>query len=173
MNTHELEYLMLKLIGGNLFKGVYASDTLPILDSRKNIIPGFYIVNSDEHYKKGTHWMALTMENDNSATFFDSYGKSPRYYSKDILRFLELQENISYQTKTLQNMFSSVCGQHCMFYLLQRARGLSYKNVLKLYCDDVDKNDTMVANYVKRYKSCISMKKNIHGITQHACSFYS
>ena len=50
------------------FNGVYSRDNLP------KIKYGAYIINLDEHYDTGTHWIALWVNNNNNATYFDSFG---------------------------------------------------------------------------------------------------
>ena len=36
---------------------------------------GAYIINLDEHYDTGTHWVALYVQNNNNSfTYFDSFG---------------------------------------------------------------------------------------------------
>ena len=33
-----------------------------------------YIINLDDHYDTGTHWIALWVNYNNNATYFDSFG---------------------------------------------------------------------------------------------------
>ena len=49
------------------FNGVYSRDNLP------RIGDGAYIINLDEYYDIGTHWVALYVQN-NDVTYFDSFG---------------------------------------------------------------------------------------------------
>ena len=51
------------------FNGVYSRDNLP------NEIDGdgAYVINFDEHYDIGTHWIALHV-NAKTITYFDSFG---------------------------------------------------------------------------------------------------
>ena len=51
------------------FNGVYSRNNLP------KIKDGAYIINLDERYDTGTHWIALWVNNNNNnATYFDSFG---------------------------------------------------------------------------------------------------
>ena len=50
------------------FNGIYPRDNLP-----NKIKDGAYVINLDEHYDTGTHWIALYVKN-NDITYFDSFG---------------------------------------------------------------------------------------------------
>ena len=47
------------------FNGVYSRDNLPKIND------GAYIINLNEHYDIGTHWVALWVNN--NVTYFDSF----------------------------------------------------------------------------------------------------
>ena len=55
------------------FNGVYSRDNLPESSSTE-IKDWTYIINLDEHYDIGTHWVALYVQHNNSVTYFDSFG---------------------------------------------------------------------------------------------------
>lgn len=166
MDGRTLETL-LKRIQGKLFGGVYASDELSYLNPARRT---FYIVNTHPRNQPGEHWLALTLEEEGVATFFDAYGYPPdfNYYPQTILAFLEKHSRrIFYHNDQLQNELSVTCGQHCMFYLIQRGCGLSYKNVLACYSGDTLKNDAMVSAFVRQYQTCTT---NVCA-GQQTCSF--
>ena len=48
--------------------GVYGRDNLP-----NKIKDGAYVINLDEYYDIGTHWVALYVNN-NTVTYLDSFG---------------------------------------------------------------------------------------------------
>ena len=50
------------------FNGVFSRDNIP--DKIKN---GAYIINLDEYYDIGTHWVAFRVNN-KTVTYFDSFG---------------------------------------------------------------------------------------------------
>lgn len=159
MNNHELEGIMRKLIG-NLFGGVWASDELEMLNREHFYKPVYYIVNTHPSHMPGEHWLALTLENEDTGTFFDSLGNRPDYfrYPDSIVSFFKKNNCrvIRYNTLQLQHEDSVTCGQHCVFYLTHRGCGLSFNNVIKLYHDNVFKNDKMVQFFVKKYRKNIS-----------------
>ena len=49
------------------FHGVYSRDNLA------KIKDGAYIINLDEYFVIGTHWVALYVNNNNDVTYFDSF----------------------------------------------------------------------------------------------------
>ena len=49
------------------FNGVYLRDNLP------KIKDGTYVINVDEYFDIGTHWVALYVQN-NDVNYFDSFG---------------------------------------------------------------------------------------------------
>ena len=61
------------------FNGVYSRVNLA------KIKDGAYIINLDEHYDIGTHWIALRLNN-NNATYFDSFGVE--HIPKEITAFI-------------------------------------------------------------------------------------
>ena len=170
MNNHELDSLLHHLLG-NLFCGVWACDQLPLLTQTFSK-PAYFIVNTHPSHMSGEHWLALTLEENGQATFFDSYGLPPDFshYPSDIVSFLNDRSlKILYHNRQLQNTLSVVCGQQCVYYLCQRACGLSLQQVLSSYDDDVHKNDAMVSNFVKKYQRCIK-KHNGTSFHHGACS---
>ena len=71
MDNIQLQNLLQGLLG-DVFCGVWASDRLPSLP-RTFRRPAFFIVNTHPAHKPGEHWLALTLEENNEATFFDSW----------------------------------------------------------------------------------------------------
>jgi hypothetical protein len=89
--------------------------------------------------------------------FFDSYGFPPGFsnFPKSIKEFLTKNgSKIYYNIKQVQDTLSTTCGQHCVFYLCQRARGVSFEDVMSLYKDDLRSNGKVVACFVRKYQKC-------------------
>lgn len=170
MDNRQLDHLLHRLLG-DIFCGVRASDQLPLLNEFR--APAYFIVNTHPSHLPGEHWLSLTLEQDGSATFFDSYGFPPDFphYPSSILEFMESRaEKILYHNRQLQHPLSVVCGQHCVFYLCHRAWGLSYKEILALYHDDVFKNDRMVSDFVNHYRRRLAHHQRGHHFHHGACS---
>ena len=58
-----------------IFRGVFSSDCLP-KHVRKGVAHAF-VINTDPHYKPGTHWVAVYVSAFGRATYFDSFGMLP------------------------------------------------------------------------------------------------
>ena len=61
------------------FNGVYSRDNLT------EIKDGAYVINLDEYFDIGTHWVALYIHN-NDVTYFDSF--AVEHIPKEIKRFI-------------------------------------------------------------------------------------
>ena len=118
MDNHQLENILHRVLG-DTFCGMWASDQLALL-TREFQTPSYFIVNTHPSHLPGEHWLALTLEEDGSASFFDSFGFPPDFshYPSSILEFLEnCAEKILYHKRQLQHPLSMVCGQHCVFFI--------------------------------------------------------
>ena len=82
MSPHPLTNLEIQKYYKNepRFNGVYSRDNL------SKIKDGTYIINLDEYFDIGTHWVALWVNN-NNVTYFDSFGVE--HISKEIIKFIE------------------------------------------------------------------------------------
>uniref|UniRef100_A0A1A8F2R5 Uncharacterized protein n=1 Tax=Nothobranchius korthausae TaxID=1143690 RepID=A0A1A8F2R5_9TELE len=138
----------------------------------KNIrLPAYVVVNTHPSHLPGEHWLALAVERDGFGTFFDSYGFTPelKYYPETILNFLKQRcSRIQFQDQQLQSLTSDRCGHHCVFFLCHKACGFSMKQILSKYHKNVEKNDAMVHNFVKKFSNCI--KRHDLYVTQMNCT---
>ena len=77
------------------FNGVYSSDNLPKIKDRA------YIINLDEDFDIGTHWVALHVQN--NVTYFDSFGveRIPKE-KKHLLTIKTLKQTFSEYKHTIQ-----------------------------------------------------------------------
>ena len=97
------------------YGGVYSIDELPIWQRGR-----VYVINTDEQDKPGEHWVAVY---DNE--YFDSFGFPPM--DKRLIQFLP---KYTYNATPLQRVLSNACGFYCVYYILQRARGNSAKDII-------------------------------------------
>lgn len=72
------------------------------------------IVNLDDSYGPGTHWVAYSRRGD-SATYFDGFGnlRPPR----ELERYLGDDVKITYNRRSYQTFDQSACGQLCLRFL--------------------------------------------------------
>ena len=83
--------------------------------------------------------------------YFDSYGRAPS--DPRLLHFLG--SKYRYNSIVLQRPLSSSCGYYCLYFLLQRARGVSANEIV--YTLSRTDSDFVVKNYVlTRYKYVFS-----------------
>ena len=90
------------------FNGVYSRDNLP------KIKDGAYIINLGEHYDIGTHWVALWVNNNNNATYFDSFGVE--HIPEEIKAFIN-NKNIITNIFRIQAYYSIMCGYFCIVFI--------------------------------------------------------
>jgi hypothetical protein len=113
--------------------------------------PALFILNTDTSKGPGEHWCALIIFNKRRCEFFDPYGKHPATYGFEKL----IDEHVTatvYNPVMVQGKMP-VCGHHCLFYVLHRARGLSPHYIInKLYTPgNLKKNDATVFRFARRF----------------------
>lgn len=128
MNNLQIESLMRRHAATRrIFVGVYAADTLP--PRPRKIRPCAYIVNTDPQKLPGTHWICCYFPKAGfEAEYFDSYGQPP---VESIRFFLESQSG-SFKSSSikLQNFFSTVCAQYCIYFVMQRIADKSFASIV-------------------------------------------
>ena len=94
------------------FNGVYSRDNLP-----NTIKDGSYIINLDEYFDIGTHWIASYVNN-KTAIYFDSFGVE--HSPKEIKIFIDNKNII---TNIIANIFRIqaydliMCGYFCTGFI--------------------------------------------------------
>ena len=92
-----------------------------------------------------------TVGNGCHVEYFDSYGRAPS--DPRLLHFLG--SKYRYNSIVLQRPLSSSCGYYCLYFLLQRARGVSANEIV--YTLSRTDSDFVVKHYVlTRYKYVFS-----------------
>lgn len=150
MNTIEIDdVLKKKPATKNVYKGVYAADTLP----KRVEYPSFYIANTQPQDHSGEHWVAFFFSRDKSVECFDSLGQRPwrpwhdAFVKRNARRFI-------YTPFRLQSLTSDVCGQYCIVYGLNRIRGISLPAFLKRFSrKNQRRNDALVTQLFTRMTS--------------------
>lgn len=146
MNTKEINKILLNSsLTKNIFIGTYPCDKIPELLNQKK--PFCIIINIDEHDKKGSHWVAVYFPQQEKAEYFCSYGGEPKnVYIEDILT-----EEYRHSTRRVQQLFSAVCGQHCIYFLSKRAAGKTYTDIMNTYqYANFKQNDSMVVAFCRK-----------------------
>jgi hypothetical protein len=139
MNGIQIERL-LKTCPKSYFKGVYSADNLPKITRR--IKPCGFVCNTDASTEPGTHWVAIYVPFQSAVEYFDSYGLPP--FIENIYR--QMPNEFIYNTRCLQNPYTSVCGQYAIYFIWQRMHGKSFDEIIKEFGRNTIENDERV-NY--------------------------
>jgi hypothetical protein len=138
MNTREIDRFVRSKCRG-IFQGVYSADTLPSK-------PRLLISNTDPSNKPGTHWIAIFVDTNGRGEYFDSYGRKPstlfeNYMNDNCIDWI-------YNTKQLQSINSSYCGQYCCFYCTLRCQDFDLVRIVNTFSRDTGLNDSIVYSFV-------------------------
>ena len=106
------------------FNGVFSRDNL--LNSIKN---GAYVINLDEYYDIGTHWVELYV-NSKTVTYFDSFGVE--HIPKEIMKFIARKKIIA-NIYRIQAYDSIMCGYFCIGFINFMINGKSLKDYTDLF----------------------------------------
>ncbi len=141
MNTIQIEKV-LKACKLPLFRGVYASDSIP--DHT-----GFYVVNLDTSEQPGSHWVVIYISADRSyGEYFDSFGREPDVRLKTYLN--EHCKRWTFNRRQLQSVISKYCGHYCIAYIVLRSRkNGSMNSFLGFFSKDTAFNDALVRRIVR------------------------
>ena len=104
------------------FNGVYSRDNLP------KIKDGAYVINIDEYYDIGTHWVVFHVQN-NDVTYFDSFGVE--HIPEQIKTFIS-NKNIKTNIFRIQAYDSIMCGYFSLGFIdfmLAKKTLTKYKNI--------------------------------------------
>lgn len=138
------------------YKGIALRDEIPL--QYRSDKPALYILNTDRSDGPGQHWCVVYYYR-NTAEFFDPFGMHPTTYGLDIIVESRGFQYLVHNTCTVQNILSSVCGYHCLFYAFHRVRGCTLMDILNTYyCEDAVKNDKMVSKFTSGFGSMYTMK---------------
>ena len=134
------------------FNGVFSRDNLP-----NNIRPkglgsavknGAYVINLDEYYDIGTHWIALYVNN-KTVTYFGSFGVEN--IPKEIMKFNARKKLIT-NIYRIQAYDSIMCGYFCIGFINFMFNDKSLTDYTNLFSpNDFNKNDDIILKYFGLY----------------------
>lgn len=125
MNTGEItNYLRKHPQTSKVFIGCVPSDMIPV----SNQYPYAVVVNTDDSSRPGTHWVALFIVSGQTAEYFDSYGDPP---NKNIAMYLTNFIFVKQSNIQIQSLFSKVCGEYCIYFIVKRALGVPFKLIIE------------------------------------------
>ena len=121
------------------FNGVYSRDNLP-----NKIKDGAYVINLDEYFDIGTHWIALYVKN-NDITYFDSF--AVEHIPKEIIKFIG-HKNVIANIFRIQAYDSIMCGYFCIGFINFMLKGKTLTEYTILFSpNNFKKNDDIILNY--------------------------
>ena len=143
MNTAEINQVMNSMqTTKHNYMGTFPSDKLPV----PTRFPSCFIANLDSSNQPGSHWVAVYLTKTGKAEFYDTYARQPPPIFKEYLEsnFSVLRIN---QRQT-QSFGTSVCGQHCIYFLYHRCCGRKMDTILLSLRKDTVDNDISVCDWV-------------------------
>ena len=127
------------------FLAVFTSDNIPDAIRVSAFSPCCFIVNTDVTGGRGKHWVAFFHLSSRSIEFFDSFGRKPAslgfhlpYIQRKVHNPIQIQGNDS-----------NVCGQYCIYYLVQRAHGHSMKDIIA-HLKSKSRVDFHVSDFIRK-----------------------
>ncbi len=148
----QLDGVLYKLLP-NTYLGTFPLNKLPA-----NASPPFcFIVNTDNDYRDGTHWMAVHILNCNKAIFIEPLGMPLHLlrFSTPLNTFLT---GHSLYTETLpfqvQPSYSQACGQFCayiLYHLPMYDYSLTKLAQREFLADDLDFNVNQVTKWFNQF----------------------
>ena len=121
------------------FYGVYSRDNLP-----HAIKDGAYVINLDEYFDIGTHWIELYVNN-KTVTYFDSFGVE--HIPKGIKKFIN-NKNMIANIYRVQNYDSIMYGYVFIDFINYVFKGKSLTDFTNLFFpNNFKKDDDIILNY--------------------------
>ena len=135
-----------KKLGIKHFRGIYSRDSLPMRILQYEV----GIINLDTQLGTGTHWVAYRNIYSTHCEFFDSYGLIMPYEVKKYLMTSDKQ--VYYSGDEIQERDSVLCGYWCLYYLLERQKGVPMLKVIhnaKFDMNNQTVNHRFIIDYFK------------------------
>ena len=112
------------------FRGVFAADEVPLLNSDCSLI-----VNTDPSFLPGEHWIAIHVDKGQTKVF-DSFGFPPPLFITEKSAF-----NVSFNPNLIQHPLSDSCGLFCIVFLTA-SNGGHLNNFFDTFSGDPRDNKT-------------------------------
>ena len=129
LTNHEIEEVARPAASGGVgipnFRGVFMRDSLASLSSRENECG---IINLDDSFGGGTHWVAYKFFSSSvkACFYFDSLGLPP---PQEFIRYSSGIE-INYNISEIQPRDSVICGHLCLYVLTYLEKGYSFLDII-------------------------------------------
>jgi len=127
-----------------LFLNVFPRDELP---TSIQSYPCSLIINTDTVNLRGKHWVAVYINRNRVAEYFDSLNQPPLHdISIWMNRFSWTRKKVT--SFPLQSNRSLMCGGYVLYFVNERPLKSDYKSVIRLFSRNCAKNDVILNNYM-------------------------
>lgn len=152
MNTEQLSKLLRKLkCLKETVVDITAINALPDMIVRN--FPQLYIINTDPFPNPGKHWVCVIFYNSSRTDYFDSLGKAPEEYSRNLRGFIDKNSHnkCRFIPRQIQSNSSDICGLYVVFFALMRiCFHIPIDNIYDMFfSENVNVNDDFVESYFK------------------------
>ena len=127
------------------FRGVYARNKLPIRAPTTSL----YVCNTDPNHKPGEHWVTIYINNDRRGEHFDSFGMPP-LFDKFVTFLNNNTKSWTHNKRVVQDVYSSACGLHYIFYAVHRCVGFDVGSIANMYTNDAVFNNAIAEEFVRK-----------------------
>lgn len=134
------------------YLGCVAQDELASLSIRS--LPVYLIVNFDNSYSRGSHWIALRIDK-KRLEIFDPLGfNSLRWPNTphlllDFLHKFSINRRI-FTSKEIQPFSSTLCGFYCIFFVVYRSVH-TFSDCTRYFSNILKKNDDILINFFNKF----------------------
>lgn len=148
MNTYQISECLASI---SSFAGVFALDQLINFKFKYSCT---IIVNLDESYKPGSHWVAIALSHQSKSYYFDSYGLAP--FKKELIQFLlkHVGNNWTWNRQWLQSVTSDVCGIYCVVFVVNVHKDVPMYIFLSNFDNRLELNDCKIRSFFKNSIKC-------------------
>lgn len=122
----------------NIFKGVFACDTIP----NKISYPALF-VNLSKKSEIGSHWIAIYIDQNSNCYYFDSFAFPPK--NRFIIAFMKKNsKRIFYNRKQLQHVASTNCGKYCSLFCVSVMKHHTIEQFIQRFSKNLYVNEIVV-----------------------------
>ena len=113
--------------------------------------PFLCIVNTDERYLPGKHWICIYIDENKYCIFWDSLGLPPHSYKKYFMQFIDRYcEGYCYLNEPLQAKNTQTCGLYCLYFLYYICRHENVNSIL-YNLNNTQLNETIIRKFYDMY----------------------
>ena len=129
------------------FLGIYPNDRLPRTRLQP---PVFVIVNTDVHNLPGQHWKVIFIDDNHQGEVFDSLATP---LSNHVIRFMN-EHTTQWTTNRcmVQHPMSSQCGAYVLYFITQRLKAGSLREVCFAFSSDLNLNERMIRRFYRQFQ---------------------